>query len=68
MWCVRFADTFLIRARHNPVIIVLPLGRGRGMPRPYCAMIFYCPVGRGDLTPPGEWATAANFPLISHLR
>ena len=26
------------------------------MPRPYRAMIFYCPVGRGDPTPPGKWA------------
>ena len=25
------------------------------MPRPYCAMIFYCPVGRGDPTPPGKF-------------
>ena len=24
------------------------------MPRPYRAMIFYFPVGRGDLTPPGS--------------
>ena len=38
------------------------------MPRPYCAMIIYCPVGRGDPTPRGELAVAGNFPLISHLR
>ena len=28
---------------------------GGAMPRPYRAMHFYCPVGRGDLTPPGNW-------------
>ena len=30
------------------------------MPRPYRAMYFYCPVGRGDPTPPGELAIAAQ--------
>ena len=30
------------------------------MPRPYRAVFFYCPVGRGDLTPPGKWAAAAK--------
>ena len=30
------------------------------MPRPYRAMYFYCPVGRGDPTPPGELAIAAK--------
>ena len=51
-----------------PVIFALAFDRGRGMPRPYRATIFYCPVGRGDPTPPGKWAVVGNFPLISHLR
>ena len=29
------------------------------MPRPYRAMNFYCPVGRGDPTPPGNRAVDA---------
>ena len=41
---------------------------GGAIPRPYRAMNFYCPVGRGDLTPLGNLAAAENFPLISHLR
>ena len=45
-----------------PGRLALPQNRGRGMPRPYRAMIFYCPVGRGDPTPPGSFATAANCP------
>ena len=31
------------------------------MPRPYRAMIFYCPVGRGDPTPPGDFAATGFF-------
>ena len=30
------------------------------MPRPYRAMYFYCPVGRGDPTPPGELVVAVR--------
>ena len=36
----------------QPIVFIIIYGRGRGLPRPYRAMIFYCPVGRGDLTPP----------------
>ena len=43
------------------VNFTLPLGRGRGVPRPYRAVVFYCPVGRGDPTPP------CDLPVISHL-
>ena len=42
------------------VNFTLPLGRGRGVPRPYRAVVFYCPVGRGDPTPP------CDLPGISH--
>ena len=35
-----------------PIIFIMAYDRGRGLPRPYRAMIFYCAVGRGDLTPP----------------
>ena len=42
------------------VNFTLPLGRGRGVPRPYRAVVFYCPVGRGDPTPP------CDLPVISH--
>ena len=35
---------------------------------PLLRNIFYCPVGRGDPTPPGKLVVIANFPLISHLR
>ena len=38
------------------------------MPRPYGVVVLYCPVGRGDPTPPGGLAIAAKFLLISHLR
>ena len=31
------------------------------MPRPYRAMIFYCPVGRGDPTPPGNLAVTERL-------
>ena len=31
------------------------------MPRPYRAMYFYCPVGRGDPTPPEKWAITAKW-------
>ena len=41
--------------------------RGRGLPRPCRAMNFYCPVGRGDPTPPRDWAAAANFRLVSRF-
>ena len=47
-------------------MFTLPFGRGRGLPRPYRAVYFYCPVGRGDLTPPCKLGIAANFPLIRH--
>ena len=42
------------------VNFTLPLGHGRGVPRPYRAVVFYCPVGRGDPTPP------CDLPVISH--
>ena len=47
---------------NQTIMFALPLGRGRGMPRPYRAVVFYCPVGRGDPTPP--W----RLPVISHYR
>ena len=47
-----------IRVRHKPVIFAFPLCRGRGMPRPYRAIIFYYPVGRGDPTPPKEFCSS----------
>ena len=28
------------------------------MPRPYGVVVWYCPVGRGDPTPPGNLAVA----------
>ena len=31
------------------------------MPRPYRAIYFYCPVGRGDPTPPGNLAITAKW-------
>ena len=41
---------------NQPVIFIIIYGRGRGLPRPCRAINFYCPVGRGDLTPPyGEF-------------
>ena len=43
----------------QPVIFAPPFDRGRGMPRPYRAMYFYCPVGRGDPTPPWNRAIDA---------
>ena len=43
-----------------PVRLALPLCRGRGVPRPYRATYFYCPVGRGDPTPPGSFAITGN--------
>ena len=43
--------------------MLLPLGRGRGLPRPYCAMYLYCPVGRGDPTPPRKLAVGTNLPF-----
>ena len=30
------------------------------MPRPYRAVYVYCPVGRGDPTPPGSFAFTAK--------
>ena len=42
------------------VIFIIIFGRGRGRPRPYCAVYFYCPVGRGDLTPPRKLAVTAR--------
>ena len=64
------------------IIFIIIYGRGRGVPRPYRAMIFCCPVGRGDLTPPkslplggkvarnapDEGEMPGSCPLISHLR
>ena len=32
----------------QPILFIIIYGRGRGMPRPYRAVVFYCPVGRGD--------------------
>ena len=67
----------------QPVIFIIIYGRGRGIPRPYRAMVFYCPVGRGDPTPPqkslplggkvarhapDEGEMSGSYPLISHLR
>ena len=41
---------------NQPVSFSFSFGRGQGIPRPYRAMVFYCPVGRGDPTPPyGEF-------------
>ena len=37
---------------NQPVMFIIIYGRGRGVPRPYRAVYFYCPVGRGDPTPP----------------
>ena len=45
-----FGDSFPQRGSHTgglPVRLALPFGRGRGMPRPYRAVNFYCPAGRG---------------------
>ena len=43
------------------VIFIIIFGRGRGIPRPYRATYFYCPVGRGDPTPPGNLAVDAKL-------
>ena len=45
---------------NQTIRFALPFDRGRGMPRPYRAVVFYCPVGRGDPTPP------CGLPVISH--
>ena len=45
----------------QPVNLLFSLGRGRGMPRPYRVTYFYCPVGRGDPTPPGNLAVDAKL-------
>ena len=47
---------------NQTIRVALPVDRGRGMPRPYRAGVFYCPVGRGDPTPP------CGLPVISHYR
>ena len=44
---------------NHPGIFILVYGRGLGIPRPYRAIIF-CPVGRGDPTPPGKLVLAAK--------
>ena len=48
-----------------PVGRALPQNRGRGLPRPYRATYLYCPVGRGDPTPPGKslppWGKVARM-------
>ena len=51
-----------------PVRLALPLCRGRGIPRPYRATYFYCPVGRGDPTPPGSFAITGNFRQVCRGR
>ena len=38
------------------------------MPRPYRAKIFFCPVGRGDPTPPQTPQTTSGCPKGSRLR
>ena len=48
--------------------LLQPLGCGRGNGPPLLRNVFYCPVGRADLTPPGSFAAIANCPLISRLR
>ena len=64
------------------IIFIIIYGRGRGVPRPYRAVYLYCPVGRGDLTPPeslplggkvarnapDEGDLSGSCPLISHMR
>ena len=50
-----------------PAKLSLRQNRGRGLPLPCRAMNFYCPVGRGDPTPPRDWAAAANFRLVSRF-
>ena len=37
---------------NQSIIFIIIYGRGRGVPRPYRVVYFYCPVGRGDPTPP----------------
>ena len=41
-------------------MLALLQNRGRGLPRPYREVYFYCPVGRGDPTPPGNLAATAK--------
>ena len=36
----------------HPIIFIMAYGRGRGNAPPLLRDVFYCPVGRGDLTPP----------------
>ena len=40
------------------ILFIIVYGRGRGVPRPYRTVFFYCPVGRGDPTLRGiVWLT-----------
>ncbi len=66
----------------QPIIFIIKYSRGRGVPRPYHAVYLYCPVGRGEVTPPkslplggkvarnapDEGEMPGSCPLISHLR
>ena len=47
---------------NQTIMFALPFDRGRGMPRPYRAVVFYCPVGRGDPTPPCGLAVISHCP------
>ena len=42
-------------------MFIIIYGRGRGVPRPYGVVALYCPVGRGDPTPPRSFAIAAKL-------
>ena len=53
---------------NQPVIFIIRFDRGRGIPRPYRATYFYCPVGRGDPTPPGSFAITGNFRQVCRGR
>ena len=44
-------------------MLLQPQNHGRGMPRPYRKRIFYCPVGRGDPTPPQMVDKQKSAPL-----
>ena len=46
----------------QPINLLFPYGRGRGLPRPYRAIPYYNNVGRGDPTPPRKFAAGAGLP------
>ena len=74
---VRFSRYIVISGRLQRAAYMPPLRMTRyihynprsraGHAPPLPRNVFYCPVGRGDPTPPRKWATAAIFPLISRL-